>query len=150
MLPLAFPGLAERALAVRDGALLRRAMRAMRASPVPDAEVEPYVAAAREAGWLRGGVNVYRAMAAAAIRRLPALGRLAGRARGARGMSRVDVPVLVIWGTEDPFLGDHLAEPPVDRVPHARVVRIAGASHDVMLDAPDRVNALLLDFLEER
>jgi epoxide hydrolase 4 len=152
MLALLVPGLAERAFAAHDGALLRRTLRAFRATPVPDEELEPYVEAARGAEWLRGGLSVYRAMARAIATRTPVVGRFAGRAPAAGGSRgrRVDVPVLVVWGDADPFLAPHLAEPPRSAVPSARVERIPGASHDVMLDAPERVNALLLDFLAGR
>jgi epoxide hydrolase 4 len=153
MLALLLPALPERALAVRDGALLRRALRAMRVGPVPDDEIEPYVEAARQAEWLRGGLGVYRAMARAVLSRVPIAGRLARRvppAPGGRRAGRIAAPVLVVWGEEDPFLAPHLAEPPRSLVPDARVERIAGASHDVMLDAPERVNALLLEFLAAR
>jgi pimeloyl-ACP methyl ester carboxylesterase len=153
MLALVLPALPERALASRDGALVRRAMRAMRSTPVAAGELEPYVDAARGAEWLRGGLNMYRAMASTALARVPGL-RLVLRSRGARAAapalrssSRIDAPVLVIWGAADPFLGEHLARPPASIAPDVRVERIARASHDVMLDAPERVNALLLDFL---
>jgi pimeloyl-ACP methyl ester carboxylesterase len=153
MVPLLVPGLAERAIAARDGALLRRALRLMRAAPVPDEELEPYVQAAREAEWLRGGIAVYRAMARAIAARA-LVPRLRAR-RGSRhdrdgsGASRIACPVLVIWGEADPLLAPHLADPPPGAVPHARVVRVQLASHDVMLDAPEEVNALLGTFLRE-
>jgi pimeloyl-ACP methyl ester carboxylesterase len=155
MLAFAVPGLPERAFAAHDGALLRRALRMMRSTPVTDDEIEPYVEAARDADWLRGGCNVYRAMARSALRRVPVVRRFLprSRARGAtreddrRRARRIEAPVLVIWGERDPFLGGHVAAPPAALVPNARVVRIPGASHDVMLDAPQRVNELLLEFL---
>jgi pimeloyl-ACP methyl ester carboxylesterase len=162
MLALLVPALPERAFAARDGALLRRALRAFRATPVTDDELEPYVEAARGAEWLRRGLGLYRAMGLAALARAPVLGRLVARtpgggradpatapgpADGKPRSRRVEAPVLVIWGEEDPFLAPHLARPPADAVRDARVERIDGASHDVMLDAPERVNALLLGFL---
>lgn len=153
MLAFCVPALPERAFAANDGALLRRALRMMRSTPVSDDEIEPYVEAARDAEWLRGGFGAYRAMARSAVARVPVLGaRIVRRSpRGGEGSARrnrrITAPVLVIWGPEDPFLGEHVAEPPAALVPNARVVRIAGASHDVMLDAPERVNELLLGFL---
>ncbi|HEX9289200.1 MAG TPA: alpha/beta hydrolase [Anaeromyxobacteraceae bacterium] len=153
MLALMIPALPERVLAARDGALLRRALRAMRAAPVADDEIEPYVEAARQADWLRGGLDVYRAMARAILARAPLAGRLLAPARRAPDRApsrRIEVPVLVIWGEEDPFLAPHLAAPPATLVPNARVERVPGASHDVMLDAPERVNALLLELLRGR
>ena len=150
MLALMVPGLAERAFAAGDGALVRRALRAFRRSPVSDEELDRYVAAAREAEWLRGGLSLYRAMARALLARAPIVGRLAAPSPptpGRRRSRRVEVPVLVVWGERDPFLAPHLAEPPPSLVPDVRVERVAGASHDVMLDAPERVNALLVEFL---
>jgi pimeloyl-ACP methyl ester carboxylesterase len=151
MLAFSVPVLPERAFAARDGALLRRALRMARSTAVTDDELEPYVEAAREAAWLRGGLNVYRAMARSALGRVPVLGRfLRSRHPGATDARRahvIEAPVLVIWGARDPFLGEHVAEPPAGLVPNARVVRVPGASHDVMLDAPQRVNELLLEFL---
>jgi pimeloyl-ACP methyl ester carboxylesterase len=139
MLLFQLPVLPERLLAACDHALLRRALRASRARPVPDAELEPYVAAAREAG-LGGGLDWYRAMGRALLR---------GRAgRGGAGR-RVEAPALVVWGERDPFLGPELATPPADRVPDARVLRIAEAGHWVQLDAPAQVNAAILGFLAE-
>ena len=153
MLAAMLPELPERALALRHGALLRSVLRACRTTPVRDDELEPYVEAARRADWLRGGLNMYRAMgrgiAKAVLARAPIVGRLVPRAPRNAGphARRIDAPVLVIWGEDDPFLAPHLAEPPQSLVPNVRVERVRGASHDVMLDAPERVNALLLDFL---
>jgi pimeloyl-ACP methyl ester carboxylesterase len=147
MLPLMVPGLAERAFAARDGELLRRALRAFRTTRATDEEIEPYVEAARQAEWLRGGLDAYRAMGRALLGRAPIIGRVMKSARPFPRSRRVDVPVLVIWGEADPALAPHLAEPPRELVPDVRVERIANASHDVMLDAPERVNALLLEFL---
>jgi pimeloyl-ACP methyl ester carboxylesterase len=58
--------------------------------------------------------------------------------------------VLVVWGERDPALGRHLATPPADLVPDARVERVPDAGHTVQLDAPARVNELLLAFLKPR
>lgn len=61
--------------------------------------------------------------------------------------TRIEAPVLVIWGDRDAFLGVELAEPPPEWVPNARVVHVPEASHWVQNDAPERVNELLLSFL---
>ena len=106
---------------------------------VSDAELEPYVAAARESG-LGGGLDWYRAMGRALLR---------GRAGRGGARRRVDAHVLVVWGERDPFLGPELATPPADRVRDARVLRIPEAGHWVQLDAPERVNAAILAFLAE-
>jgi pimeloyl-ACP methyl ester carboxylesterase len=51
-------------------------------------------------------------------------------------------------GDQDRFLGRELAEPDRAWVPNVRVERIAEASHWVQADAPERVNQLMVDFLE--
>lgn len=72
--------------------------------------------------------------------------RAAARIRGPR-WERIEAPVLVIWGERDRWLGAELAEPDARWVAQARVERVAGASHWVQADAPERVNELLLAFL---
>jgi pimeloyl-ACP methyl ester carboxylesterase len=56
-------------------------------------------------------------------------------------------PTLVIWGERDAALVPELAHGLERWVPDLKVERLAEASHWVMADAPDRVNALLLEFL---
>jgi hypothetical protein len=51
-------------------------------------------------------------------------------------------------GDQDRYLGRELAEPDRAWVPEVRVERISEASHWVQADAPERVNQLMLDFLE--
>jgi pimeloyl-ACP methyl ester carboxylesterase len=63
-------------------------------------------------------------------------------------LHRVDTPTLIIWGDQDRYLGRELAEPDRAWVPNARVERITEASHWLQADAPERVNQLILDFLE--
>jgi pimeloyl-ACP methyl ester carboxylesterase len=55
---------------------------------------------------------------------------------------------LIIWGERDRYLGRELAEPDRAWVSDVRVERIADASHWVQADAPERVNQLMVDFLE--
>jgi pimeloyl-ACP methyl ester carboxylesterase len=85
---------------------------------------------------MRAAINYYRA----AVRAYP-LAQV-------RGLRRVDIPTLIIWGDQDRYLGRELAEPDRAWVPDVRVERIAQASHWVQADAPDRVNQLMVDFLE--
>ncbi|MFL6272680.1 MAG: alpha/beta fold hydrolase, partial [Actinomycetes bacterium] len=63
-------------------------------------------------------------------------------------LRRVDIPTLIIWGDQDRYLGRELAEPDRGWVPDVRVERIAEASHWVQADAPERVNQLMVDFLQ--
>ena len=58
------------------------------------------------------------------------------------------MPTLLIWGQQDRFLGPRLTEGLAHWVPDLRVERIPEAGHWVMADAPERVNELLLAFLQ--
>ena len=125
------PWLPERAGRAFDHRWGRRALRGF-----SEEEVERYVEAWSQPGAATASINYYRAL----LRRSP---------RSARGLarSRIEAPVLVIWGERDPYLGADLAEPPRDLVPDAHVERIADAGHWVQCDRPARVNELLVDFL---
>jgi len=69
-----------------------------------------------------------------------------------RGLPPVEAPTLVLWGTEDRFLGRELADP--DRLRRSladgnepTVVLIEDAGHFVQNEAPERVNDELLRWL---
>ena len=62
-------------------------------------------------------------------------------------LERIDVPVLILWGRHDRYLGDELAEPPAEWVSDCKVVLLDDASHWVQVDQPERVNQELLSFL---
>jgi epoxide hydrolase 4 len=129
------PGVPERALRKDDYKALRAALRAGRGGGVPDSEIQPYVDAARRADGLFGGLHYYRAMVRGALTRsLPE-------------PTKVEGPLLVIWGQKDEALGEELAAPPEGWVKDVRIERIADASHWVQNDAPERVNELLAGFL---
>lgn len=63
---------------------------------------------------------------------------------------RVRIPLLMIWGAKDRFLGRELAQPSIDLCDDGRLVFIDEASHWVQHEEPDRVNALLSEFLAEK
>jgi pimeloyl-ACP methyl ester carboxylesterase len=128
------PVLPELLVRKNDYEMLRKSLAAGRLVRPPPEEIEPYVDAARRADSLRGGLGYYRAISrgGAALRAKP---------------SRIDCPVLVIWGERDLFLGRELATPPANLVPNARVEFLPDASHWVQVDSPERVNALLVPFL---
>ena len=60
---------------------------------------------------------------------------------------QVQAETLVIWGKRDTALGWQMARPSVDLCRQGRLELIEDAGHFVALDAPARVNALLLEFL---
>jgi pimeloyl-ACP methyl ester carboxylesterase len=98
-------------------------------------DIRRYAEAMMRPGVLTATTNYYRAL----FRRTPPQSR--------RLLRRVEAPVLVIWGEKDRYLGAGLAEPETSWVSNARVERLPGASHWVQQDSPDKVNALLLEFL---
>jgi epoxide hydrolase 4 len=77
-----------------------------------------------------------------------ALLRLPDRSNIGDGM--VDVETLVIWGEDDLALDIHLLDGMEQWVPHMTLHRLPGISHWVQQDAPDAVNALLLDWLDAK
>jgi epoxide hydrolase 4 len=62
---------------------------------------------------------------------------------------RIDTETLILWGELDPHLGRDLAQPDPERVPNARVEYFPDASHWILHERPERVNALLLEHFEE-
>ncbi len=124
------------ALMRRDGfSFMKRSLRTGARGVFSDEDLTRYVEAWSQPGALTGMVNYYRA----ALRQSP-------RTTLAR-MSRIDCPVLVIWGEQDRFLGPELAEPEARWVSDVRVERLPEASHWVQNDSPERVGELLLEFL---
>ena len=138
ILAFQLPWLPERLVAARDFRALRRALgrQPTRPGAFTAQDIDRYVAAAAQPGALRAAINYYRA----AVRANP-LAQV-------YSLRRVDIPTLVIWGDQDRYLGRELAEPDRAWVPEVRVERIAEASHWVQADAPQRVNQLMVDFLE--
>jgi pimeloyl-ACP methyl ester carboxylesterase len=131
------PWLPEALLRAGDFFMLRRLFRydPERPGAYTDDDIEQLVAAAREPGALTGMLAWYRAM----VQR-PTHTR----------WKPIECPVQVIWGEKDRYLLREFAEPERDWVPDLRFAPIPEASHWVQADAPDRVNALLLDFLGKR
>lgn len=124
------PWLPEKALAAFDYRALRKGFASFSRE-----EQDRYVAAMKMPGARTATIAYYRSI----IRRV---------FRGDLPKpTRIEAPVLVIWGDRDAFLGVELAEPPPEWVPNARVEHVPEATHWVQNDAPQRVNELLLSFL---
>ncbi len=60
------------------------------------------------------------------------------------------VPTLVIWGEQDTALLPGLLDGLDQCVPDLRVARIPEGSHWVVHEFPDRIAALIRDFLGKR
>lgn len=125
-----FDGVAEELIQRDDWKLFREMLRGA-------ADAERYLADLSRPGALTAGLNWYRANATPAQE----LEREAT-------FPAVAASTLGIWGSGDPYLteesmlgsGEHVTGP-------WRYVRIEGAGHWLPVDAPDRVNELLREFL---
>jgi pimeloyl-ACP methyl ester carboxylesterase len=125
-----FAGVAEE-LAMRDDwKLFRELLGGAR-------DTERYIADLARPGALTAGLNWYRANAAPASELEPR-----------PPFPSVAVPTLGAWGDGDPYLTE---EPMLRSAEHVtgpwRYERIEGAGHWLQLDAPERINELLVEFL---
>ncbi|MBK8374889.1 MAG: alpha/beta fold hydrolase [Sphingomonadales bacterium] len=101
------------------------------------ADLEVYAAAAQRPGAIRSMVNYYRAL-------------FRYRDSDALGDAKVAMPTLVIWGENDLALDIHLLDGMEAWVPDLTVHRLPGISHWVQQDAPEAVNSVLSDWLDNR
>lgn len=134
----------ERLLRAHNFRALRWMLRSgsQRVGAFTDEDLDRYAAAFSQPGALTGSLAYYRAMG----RRMMGAARQSGAAPRDGERRTVTAPTLIIWGRNDPALGQAIADPG-DAVPNRKVVFIDDASHFVQADAPDRVNELLVDFL---
>ena len=103
-------------------------------SRFPDSELQVYADAASRPGALRSMINYYRALL---------------RTKDVReiGDGRVDVPTLMIWGEEDAAIDIRCTEGTEEWVPNLELHRLPGVSHWVQQEAPEKVNAILREWL---
>jgi epoxide hydrolase 4 len=129
------PGVPERTVRARNWRFFRRYQRDAQPPYTPE-ETKRYVESWSQPDAATAIINYYRA----AVR----------QSKQAQAQLRpISAPTLVIWGQRDRYLGPELAEPDHDDVPNLdRVERLAGASHWVHHDEPERVSQLLIDFFE--
>lgn len=128
------PWLPERLLSRNRFDYLAKALRlTSRRGTFTDADLEIYREAWAQPRALTSMLAWYRAMF---------------RARPAVPQSpRVGVPTLLIWGAKDRFLGSEMAQASIDYCDRGRLAVIESATHWVQHEEPERVNALLADFL---
>ncbi|MGH2683219.1 MAG: alpha/beta fold hydrolase [Actinomycetota bacterium] len=81
----------------------------------------------------------------------------AARAPDGRSLSEVagrirqqEIPVLAVWGEDDPWLPPSLAERLQDEVGDTAVALLPGCSHFVLEDAPETVTPIVFEFLRLR
>jgi epoxide hydrolase 4 len=127
------PALPEAMLRAADFAWLRNGMtRTSRAGTFTPEDLRRYREGWSQPGALTGGLNWYRAL------RLPG---------GTPKPAPVRAPVRVIWGDRDAFLDPDLAEAGLASCERGEAFHLAGATHWIQHEEPERVNRLLLNFL---
>jgi pimeloyl-ACP methyl ester carboxylesterase len=131
MLWFQFEGLAEEVVPRDDWKLLHEWTRG-------NGDVDRYIADLSRPGAMRAGLNWYRA-------NVPPQRELAE----ARDFPAAAAPTLALWSTGDDYL---LEDPVVRSAEHVTgpwsYERVEDASHWLQLDRPERVNVLLLEFLD--
>lgn len=131
MLLFQFEGVAERLLERDDWKLFREWTRG-------DGDTDRYVEDLARPGALTAGLNWYRANVAPAAQLEAPL-----------ELPPVKAPTLGIWSGRDHYLIEEGMRRSAGQVQGPwRYERIEDASHWIPLDAPERLNDLLLDFLE--
>ncbi len=64
-------------------------------------------------------------------------------------LKNIDVPVLVVGGTEDRLTGARVARRTAELIPHSRLVIYNEKGHDTLLECPEEVNRELDAFISE-
>jgi len=128
------PLLPELMLRANDARAIGQAFSGMAVdqSAFPPAVTDHYRANAMQPGALTAMINYYRANR---------------RTIGREPVVPIDVPTLLIWGEADTALGVEMTEGYDGLVDDFTLVRLAGVSHWVQREAPDRVNAAMTEWL---
>lgn len=98
-------------------------------------ELQNYRTAWSQPGAMRSMINWYRALVA--------------NYTSSDVPSRVTVPTFLIWGAKDQFLGSELASKSLEFCENGRGVLLGEATHWVHHEEPERVNQLILDFIDQ-
>ncbi len=129
MLLFQFEGVAEEAFQRHDWKLLR--------AMFADGDIERYVAHLSRPGALTAGLNWYRANMPPALLMADPV-----------PFPQIAVPTMGIWSDRDFALTEEQMTSSADHVSGPwRYERLEGVGHTVQLQAPDELNALLIDFL---
>ena len=104
-------------------------------SGLAEADVEPYVEVLTQPGAMQAALNWYAAADRSVV----------------EGLGPITMPTLFVWSTEDPALGREAAEWTAEHVEGPfRFEVLEGVSHWIAEEAPERLNALLLEHLASR
>ncbi|RYY83610.1 MAG: alpha/beta hydrolase [Comamonadaceae bacterium] len=126
------PWLAEAALRANDFAALAMALTGTsKAGTFGDADLARYREAWRQPGALTAMLNWYRALPLSRTEH-----------------ARVRCPAKVIWGDADTALGKGMAEAALKFCDRGEVVHLPDATHWLHHEQPERINTLLVAFLQ--
>ena len=98
--------------------------------------LQTYANAALRPGAITSMINYYRALL-----RTPDMRNI--------GDGRVDTPTLMVWGEEDAALNIHCTQGTEEWVPNFTLKRLPKVSHWVQQEAPEKVNAILGEWLDQ-
>jgi pimeloyl-ACP methyl ester carboxylesterase len=98
-----------------------------------DEEIEAYVDAYSQPGALRGGFNCYRAV-------------FRGGMQG--GNEPIETPTTVLWGDGDSILPFEWSDNLPQFFTNLTLKKIEGVGHFMMREAPDRINAEIIEFMK--
>lgn len=130
------PGLPERMMTANDARAVRNAFHGMAVDKThfTPQVLDRYAKDAQRPGAMTGMINWYRAA-------LRLQGKLAGP------WPHIRIPTLIVWGEEDAALGVELLNGTDAYVPDLTIRRLPKVSHWVQQEAPDKVNAILKEWL---
>jgi pimeloyl-ACP methyl ester carboxylesterase len=130
------PGIPERMMTANDARAVRRAFHDMAVDKThfTDDVLDRYARDAQRPGAMTAMINWYRAAF-----------RLRGKLAGPWDV--IETPTLMVWGEEDAALGLELLEGTDAYVRDLTVRRLPNVSHWVQQEAPDKVNAILEEWL---
>ncbi len=100
-----------------------------------DDEIEAYVEAYSQPGALRGGFNCYRSVFRGGIQ--------------SSGDLVIKTPTTVLWGDSDSILPYAWADKLPEFFPNLTLKKIEGVGHFMMREAPERVNAEIIEFMRD-
>jgi len=99
-----------------------------------DDEIEAYVEAYSQPGALRGGFNCYRAALRGGMQ--------------SQGDLTIAAPTTVLWGDSDAILPFEWSDNLPQFFPNLTLKKIEGVGHFMMREAPDRINAEIIEFMK--
>jgi pimeloyl-ACP methyl ester carboxylesterase len=109
--------------------------RSARPGTFSDEDFAEYRHAWSQPGAFTAMLNWYRALR----RHPPSLG----------GQKRVTVPTLLIWGAQDAFLEQSMAQPSIELCDDGQLVMLEEATHWLHHEEPELINELVLSFLKD-